>query len=852
VIRTPDDRLRVFVSSTLAELAEERRAVARAISALRLTPVMFESGARPYEPRDVYQAYLAQSDIFIGLYWQRYGQVDADTGQSGLDEEFDLSGALPRLLYVKVPAPDREPRLAELVSRIREEASYRRFRTPTELGRLVRDDLATLLSERFVVARTSPPTTGEPDPLPAAVTSLVGRDQAIDEVVALIARDGARLVTLIGPSGVGKTRLALAVGERLRDRFDAGTVFVPLADVTDSEVVLAEISRVVGTAPAGADSPLDSLAERLGDGRWLLVLDNLERVVQAARDLDTLLARCGGVAILGTSVTALQILAEHEYSVPPLPLPPERGAATLDELAASPAVALFTDRARAVRHDFALTEGNAPAVVDITRRLEGLPLAIELAAARSRLLAPDALLQRLGPSLDALGTGMVDHPQRHRTLRATVEWSVSLLDDDERSLLETAAVFDDGWTVDAAAEVAGLDEDQALDLTDALARHSLIYVDVNDHGPRPRMLDTICEFVSERLAARPDVAEIQRRHADYYRALAEQADRPLRDLTGTEWAGRLEPEAANLAAAVRWYLAHDRAPLPHLFRVLAPFRVLWPFWGLGESATREARSWIEELRPTAKSLDAQQRAEVLWAAALTALEVSDTAVALAAREYLAPLVDTIDDPYLQAVSELVLSWTSSLVGDIDGARLEASRSLDRLRGQDEPLWTGLVLVTLGGLETVGGRHDDALRHLTEMRELAQRFENPWLSATSSVTLGSLAVAQGRLDEARGLLDEGLQLGVAWHSTHILAMTLLVFATLAVVEGEPERAALLMGAADGLRRRAGLRVWTSLRGEDRLADPIREALGNEAFDRAFAAGSRLSERDALAAARDGAA
>src|SRR6185369_6249258 len=196
----------------------------------------------------------------------------------------------------------------------------------------------------------------------------------------------------------------------------------------------------------------------------------------------------------------------------------------------------------------------------ICRRLEGLPLAIELAAARTRLLDPATLLRRLTASLDALGTGAVDLPERQQTLRATVEWSVGLLADAERSLLETMAVFVDGWTVEAAAQVAGLDEDRALDLTEALARHSLIYLDPAGYGPRQRMLETIREFVAERLAARPDAAEVARRHADYYRALAERTDRLLRGAGQREWAEKLQAEAGNLAAAVRWYLAHDPEP----------------------------------------------------------------------------------------------------------------------------------------------------------------------------------------------------------------------------------------------------------------------------------------------------
>jgi hypothetical protein len=351
VIQTPDRRLRVFVSSTLGELAEERRAVARAITTLRLTPVMFEAGARPYPPRELYQAYLAQSDVFIGIYWQRYGQVTAGMEVSGLEDEFLLSGTegLPRLLYVKTPAPDREPRLAELLDHVREEASFRRFSTPAELGRLVRDDLAALLSERFAArsATSAAPSSPGSRRLPVGTTSLVGREQAIDEVAGLLGRPEVRLVTLTGPGGVGKTRLALAVGERLRHRFDE-VVFVPLETATRREQALAGIARAVGAGLEGADSPLQVLVEQFGDGRWLLILDNLEQVLDVVGDLGELLARCPHVVILATSRRVLGLRAERDYPVPPLLLADDP-TVSVETLIASPAVALFVDRARAVR-----------------------------------------------------------------------------------------------------------------------------------------------------------------------------------------------------------------------------------------------------------------------------------------------------------------------------------------------------------------------------------------------------------------------------------------------------------------------------------------------------------------------
>jgi predicted ATPase len=841
-ILTPDQRLRVFVSSALEELADERRAVARAVSALRLTPVMFESGTRPHPPRRLYRAYLAQSDIFIGLYWERYGWVAPDMRVSGVEDEFDLSGSLPRLLYVRAPAPDREPRLAELIARIAQQASYRTFRTPTELGRLVRDDLATLLSERFAAARSAPSSTArDQHRLPVATTSLVGRDDDVADVIALVEEAGARLVTLTGPPGIGKTRLALAVGERLHDRFDAGAVFVSLAGVTEPARAVAAIGRAVGADLAGTDSPLQAVIERLGDDRWLLILDNLEDVLGVAVDLNALLEGCPGVATLATSLTALRLRAEREYPVLPLPLP-EDASAALADVASSPAVALFVDRARAVRPEFALAQDNAAAVAEICRRLEGVPLAIELAAARTRLLSPAVLLRRLAASLDAVGMGAVDMPERHQTLRATVEWSVSLLAEHERSFLEALAVFLGGWTVDAAAAVAALDEDTALELTEALARHSLISLDVTEQGSRARMLETIRAFVAERLAARPDAADVQRRHAEYYRGLVEQADRPVRRIGQSEWVERLLIEVGNTAAAVRWYLTNDRAPLPHLFRVLALF------WALRDPI-EDRRIWIGELLPDADSLDPRPRAELLWTAAMYALEAGEDREAVAYVERLTRVLDEIDDRYLEAVSHVVLAWAAPLVDNRAEALREASVAVEQLRSQDEPFWTALALVTSGALEGGAGRYEEALRRLREGGELAQRFDSAWLAALARAELGIVAVMQGRFDDAWALLDEALTLSQAAQNTHMLTLCLDAFARLAFAAGSAEPAARLAGAAEGLRQRGGMRTWPMMRYlESEVAAEGREALGAERFDQAFAAGLPLMQREAVAEAR----
>ena len=679
--------------------------------------------------------------------------------------------------------------------------------------------------------------------LPLQVSAFIGRARELEQMAAALGE--ARLVTLTGPGGIGKTRLAVAVGERLRDRFGTGMVFVPLATVKDPGLVLDGVARAVGASLGEVESPLQALAEWFGDDPWLLILDNLEQVVSAAGALAELLGRCRRVAILATSRTVLGLAAEREYPVPPLPLPADPATIPLAELESAPAVALFVDRARAVRPGFALTAGNATAVAEICRRLEGLPLAIELAAARTRLLDPAGLLGRLTASLDALGTGAVDLPERQRTLRATVEWSVGLLDDDERSLLETVAVFTDGWTIDAAARVAGLQEDRALELLEALARHSLVQLDLTSDASRCRMLETVRGFVAERLAARLDTAEVQRRHADYYRALAEEADRPLRGAGQSEWLERLQAEAQNLAVAVHWYLAHNPMPLPHMFRIL------WPFWFLRDRQA-QARPWVEELLPAAGSFDPKARAELEWTATVVASELGDDRAALAARRRLEPLLEEIqdEDPLLHAICQLVMGSTAPMTGDFEGALKEVSATLEELRDQDEPFWTAVAAFTAGAVEIALGHRDSALQHLRVTREVADRNDYPWLTAISHLQLGTLAVAQGRLEEARKQLDEALELSLAIRVIRNVTRCLAGFAQLAFAEGDPARAALLAGAAEGLRRRAGFSTWPTVRrGEAQLVAQIRQELGDDQFGEVFAAGSRLSQQEAVAAIRD---
>src|SRR5258708_5855365 len=449
-IRTPDQRVRVFVSSTLDELAAERAAAREAITQLRLTPVLFESGARPYPPRELYRAYLAQSDIFVGIYWQRYGWVAPSMQVSGLEDEYQLSGEQPKLIYVKTPAPSIEPRLQELLDHIRAEdtASYQNFATPDELRERLANDLAQLLTERF----TSPPQTtvhARPAPLPVPRSPLIDREQELALVRDLLQRENVGLVTLTGPGGVGKTRSPIQAAAALASQFADGASFVSLASLTDPQLVELTVAQALQVSEAEGPAIDERLLAYLRPRQLLLLLDNAEQLLAAAPLATQGLDAAPRLKLLVTSREPLRVRDEQVVPVSPLALPDAESLPDLDTLARVPAVALFVERVREVQPAFALTAANAQAIAEICRRLDGLPLALELAAARSTVLPPAALLARLEHRLPLLTHGARDMPQRQQTLRDTIAWSYDLLAESEQALFRRLAVFAGGFPLEA-------------------------------------------------------------------------------------------------------------------------------------------------------------------------------------------------------------------------------------------------------------------------------------------------------------------------------------------------------------------------------------------------------------------
>ncbi|HEX6758603.1 MAG TPA: DUF4062 domain-containing protein [Propionibacteriaceae bacterium] len=513
-ILTPDQRLRVFVSSTLQELAEDRQAVREAIESLRLTPVMFELGARPYPPRALYRAYLEQSDVFIGLYWERYGWVAPGEKVSGLEDEYGLSADRPKLIYIKTPAPNREPRLSELIARIQgdDRASYRRFSDVDELRSLVADDLAVLLTERFSASalRIKPAPSEVLPPLPRPPTRLIGRDGEVRRVLDILADPGNRLVTIVGAGGIGKSRLALAVAERGKDRFTDGVAYVELSAVTEPSLVRPTLAKALGVQEGTGLSLGIQLSGRLADAQMLIVLDNMEQLTETAGDVADLLASADAPKLLVTSRRILDIRGERVFELEPLAVPAAGAAIT-------PAVELFVERARRFRPDYQPSDEDLLAIAELTRRLDGLPLAIELASARLRLLSPRALLERMGHQrLEFLRAGPSDLPARQRTLRDTIAWSYSLLSSESQLLFARLAVFAGSADLEAIEQVTNPDGRlDTLDLLADLVGESLIRATGEAVEPRFGMLETIREFAvalleasGEGLATAPDTRRI--------------------------------------------------------------------------------------------------------------------------------------------------------------------------------------------------------------------------------------------------------------------------------------------------------------------------------------------------------
>ncbi len=846
-ISTPDRRVRVFVSSTLQELAEERRAVRTAITRLRLTPVMFELGARPHPPRELYRAYLAQSDVFVGIYWRRYGWVAPGERVSGLEDEYLLSGDRPKLIYVK-NADDREPRLDELLERVQadDRAAYKPFDSPDELAELLADDLAVLLTERFTRPVRAAPGGLRSARLPVPPTAIVGRAAEAAALGELLADPDVRLVTLVGPGGIGKTRLALAVATELADRpegFD-GVWFVDLAPVTDAEQVPVAVAAALGVRPEGTAPLLDLLADRLQGRRVLLVLDNFEQVLGAAPGLATLLAACPEVTVLVTSRTVLRLRGEREVPLAPL--------------AEAAGVELFVARAREVRPDFRLTGPTAAAVAELVRRLDGIPLALELAAAQLRMLTPAALLRRLGDRLDRsldLAAGPVDLPGRQRTLRATVEWSHSLLGDDERALLARLSVFAGAWTLEGAEAVGaarpeagkdGAGDLSVLDTLSSLVAQSLVSTDEQAADePRFRMLDTVRAYARERLAERGEREATLRRLADYLCAFAVEAGPLLEGPDNRVWTARVDDELADLRSLTRWAVAADDAELA--IKLTSPLFTYW--WSRGLlSQQSEAAEQVAAL-PSASRLPPAAAALLLWARGMFRIARGDLAGAEPLLRRLDAATAELGDVRLRAHALAGLGLATA-TDATDEARELLDDAVATFRRVGDAWGLAFALSTRGQVALQLGDPAAAAALHREGLAAAERIGNDFLRAQLLDQLGLDAMAIGDLAEARSRFAAAAEVHGGLLDQEGSAYCLGGFAAVAFAQGRPGPAATLIGAAKHARDVVGAAVWPGMRPLVEAMDAaVRAALGDAGYAAALAEGAAMRLPDALRHARE---
>ena len=669
------------------------------------------------------------------------------------------------------------------------------------------DRAALFASARGTLVEVPRPTIEEHSThLPSQLTSFVGRESERRIICEVLQRDTVRLVTLTGAGGVGKTRLALQIAAEMRAAFDDRVYFVPLASLRDHNLVLATIAHGMGLTDTSNEPPLARLIANLRGKRALLILDNLEHLLDATPAINELLIGCPDLSVLATSRAALSLSGEHEFVVPPLELPEPNQSDDLTALMRFPAVALLLDRLSMNDPGLTLSVGDVAAITEICRRTDGLPLAIELAAARNRHMTLQELASRLRHRLDLLARGPRDLPHRQRALRDTIAWSYELLGADEQRLMRWLAVFSGGWALASVEALCRDEDDWRINVVDGLAtliESSLVQITRGVDGlSRYDMLDTIREFAEEALAETGESHLVHERHAAMMMAYAEQSDRGLRSGARTKWTRNVAPEVENVRAALRWLLDQDETERALVFIG----NLLW-FWD-AVSRGREGRTWGEEAlaKPNADP-QSWSYARASYVTGQQAWAMGDLVAASRLLSHSAERFRALGDRRSlgQTLDQLGSTYLSK--GDLDAAQALLSESAELLDNDDYRWDYGLSIFMLG--DVMSRTDPEAARRCYEMSlEAFRTVGDPFGMAIPITGLGGLAMRERDYATARALFEEGLALRRAAGHTFNTAISLTSLGELSRYEGDVE------GAQDYLEQ--SLKLFRDLGDAERMA------------------------------------